>query len=126
MERKYSALRTIATIMKVLGIIFAIITVLLVIAICLMSILGGAAIDDFSREFGTGATGAGYLTGLLIGLLLALAPILTTGVYALLMYAGGEAILVHIDIEENTRSLVYLLRKQPQEPAPSTTDFPAQ
>jgi hypothetical protein len=119
MERKYNALRTVAAIMKVLGIIFAIITILLVIGACLISVAGGASLDEY---YGTGFGGA--LGGLLFGLLLALAPILTTGVYALILYAGGEAILVHIDIEENTRSMVYLLRKGSPGPAPPTIEYP--
>jgi hypothetical protein len=112
MEKKYSALRTIAAIMKVLGIIVAILTALSVIAICLVSVMGGAAFDDINREFGLGAYGTGYLTGIFLGLIFALVPVINGGVWALILYAGGEVILVQIDIEENTRGIVYLLRKQ--------------
>ena len=110
MEKRYSALRTVASIMKGLGIIVGIITGILVIIICLASVAGGAAFDSFSREFGQSSGALGSLSGALLGIIVSLIPIILGGSLALTLYAIGEAVNVQIDIEENTRSMVFMLR----------------
>lgn len=110
MEKRYSALRTVASIMKGLAILVGIITGILVIIICLASVAGGAALDTFSREFGQSSGALGSLSGALMGIVASLVPIILGGSLALTLYAIGEAVNVQIDIEENTRSMAFILR----------------
>ena len=126
MEKRYSALRTVASILKGLGIFVGVITALIVIAMCLILVVGGAAVDDFSRDFG-GTSGIGPLTGIFFALVLSIVPIIYGGGFALILYAFGEAINVQIDIEENTRSMVWMLRgANPIQPAPAVNIPPPQ
>ena len=110
MEKKYSALRTVASIMKGLGILVGIITGILVVIICLASFAGGAALDSFSRELGGSSGLLGSFSGALMGVVGSLIPIILGGSLALTLFAIGEAVNVQIDIEENTRSMAYSLR----------------
>lgn len=66
MENRYRALRIMGTIYKVLGGIAGLMTLLLVITVCASSVLGGAAINSLSREFGN-ASGIGGLFGGVLG-----------------------------------------------------------
>ena len=117
METKYSALRTVASIMKGLGILVGVITGILVVIICLASVAGGAAFDSISREFGQSSGVLGSLSGALMGVIASLIPIILGGSLALTLYAIGEAVNVQIDIEENTRSMAFMLRGTPSIPA---------
>jgi hypothetical protein len=111
MEKRYRALRLIGTVYKVLGVIVAALTVLLVIGVCLSSTLGGAAIDSFSREFrdtpGFAAVG-GAIWGLTFGVMM----IIYGGGLSITLYAIGESIYLALAIEENTRMTTALLRQQ--------------
>jgi nitrate/nitrite transporter NarK len=112
MERKYVALRSIATMMKVLGIIVAGLTVLAVLGICGTGLLGGAALDRLSREFGQQTGGVGLFTGAIWGLIATVFPIILGGSTAMFLYAAGEAIYLQINIEENTRNMAWYLKEQ--------------
>jgi len=114
MEKKYKALRTIGTIYKILGTVAGIITLLAVIGICAASVLGGAALDSFSRELGDyGYSGpSGVFSGVVGGLLISIFVILNGGGLALTFFAMGEGIYVLISLEENTRATVDLLNRQ--------------
>ena len=124
MEKKYSALRTVASIMKGLGILVGIITSILVVIICLASFAGGAAFDSLSREFGGSSGLLGSLSGALVGVIGSLVPIIMGGSLALTLYAIGEAVNVQIDIEENTRSMAYMLRGTSTMQAPPAGALP--
>ena len=110
MKKRYSALRTVASIMKGLGILVGIITGILVIIICLASVAGGAVFDSLSREFGQSSGLLGSLSGALMGVIASLIPIILGGSLALTLFAIGEAVNVQIDIEENTRSMAFSIR----------------
>lgn len=119
MERKYVALRFIATMMKVLGIIVAGLTVLVVLSICGTGLLGGAALERLSREFGQQTGGLGLFTGAIWGLIATVFPIILGGSMAMFLYAAGEAVYLQINIEENTRTMAWYLRQQPWSIAPA-------
>jgi len=112
METKFTALNTIASIFKIIGMITAILTLLVVIGICATSILGGAALDSFSRDFGGSGT-PGIFSGIIGGLLISFFVIINGGGLALSFFAMGEVIFVLLSLEENTRATVDLLRGQP-------------
>ncbi|MEA3351410.1 MAG: hypothetical protein U9Q82_12370 [Chloroflexota bacterium] len=114
MEKKYKALRTIGTIYKILGTVAGIVTLLAVIGICAASVMGGAALDSVSQEFGDyGYSGpSGVFSGLVGGLLISLFVILNGGGLALTFFAMGEVIYVLISLEENTRATAALLNRK--------------
>jgi hypothetical protein len=111
MEKRYRALRLIGTVYKVLGVIVATLTVLLVIGVCLSSTLGGAVIDSFSREF-RDAPGFAAVGGAIWGLVFGAMMIIYGGGLAITLYAVGESIYLALAIEENTRMTTLLLRQQ--------------
>lgn len=111
MERRYTALRIIGTIYKVLGIIAGVITLLIVLGICATSVLGGAAFDSFANQFGGETSGAGILSGVFGGLFLGLFAIINGGGIAVTLYALGEGIYLFLAVEENTRAITMLLSK---------------
>ena len=116
MEKRYGALRTIGTIYKIMGFVAAVVTVLMLLAICAMVFFGNNAIEDlthrfdFNRQFG----GLPYRTlGTVFGgLLSAVLVLLYGGGLSLTLYAMGEGVYLFIAIEENTRSSAALLAQQ--------------
>ena len=111
MEKKYNALRMIGTIFKILGGLTGILAILLVLTTCAASVLGGAAIDSISQDYG-GDYGFGVFGGIVGGLFLSLAILLSVGVSALTLYGFGELIFLSIAVEENTRATALLSEKQ--------------
>ncbi|HOT90862.1 MAG TPA: hypothetical protein PLN71_04710 [Anaerolineae bacterium] len=117
MEKRYTALRVIGTIYKVLGGIVGVITILLVLGICATSALGGAVIDTLGREL-SGDTGfAGLLSGFVGGLIVSVLAIIYGGGLAVTLYAAGEGVYLLLALEENTRATVMLLRQQASPPS---------
>lgn len=114
MEKRFTALRIIGTIYKVLGIIAGVITIILVLGLCVSTIFGGAVVDyigpdyrDFMRPFG-------MMGGPLWGILSSFGAILYGGGLAITLYAFGEGVYLLISLEENTRMTVHLLQSQAQ------------
>lgn len=112
MTKKFYALRIIATIYKILGILLIATTLLSIIGICVTSLLGGAALDQFSREFNQDTYGMGMAGGLLTGTVISIVAILTGGMLGLQLFAAGENISLMLAIEENTRLAVALLQRE--------------
>jgi hypothetical protein len=112
MERRYSALRTIATIYKVAGIIVLIITIISILGICATSVLGGSMFNRLSSQYGNFPSPGGTIGGILGGLIASLVSILTGGGLALTLYATGEGIYLLLAMEENTRATTVLLQRQ--------------
>jgi hypothetical protein len=110
MEKRYNALRTIATIYKVAGIIILILTIISILGICATSVLGGTMFNRFSRDYGY--IPSGTIGGVLGGLIASLISILTGGGLALTLYATGEGIYLLLAMEENTRATAALLQRQ--------------
>jgi len=110
MTKKFGFLRFIAGFYKTLGIIVAILTVLGAIGALLSGILGGAAFQSLGSDFGLQDTAA--LSGILGGVGLAVAVFLGGALAAICQFAIGEAIMVFLAIEENTRATAGLLTRQ--------------
>ena len=99
MEKKFQILRFVGTIYKVFGIIVGVITILLVIGACLMSILGGTMMDQIQRELGGAAMGMNIVGGIIASFLI----LLYGGGLAITLYAAGEGVFLLLALEENTR-----------------------
>jgi len=113
-EKKFKILRFIGSVYKVLGIIAAVLTIVAALGICVMSILGGAAMDQVQRELGD--VGLGLLGGMAGGAIIAVGVILYGGIMALLLYGVGEGIFLLLSLEENTRITAdYLQRYSEQQ-----------
>jgi hypothetical protein len=113
-EKRYGALRVIATIYKIIGVIVALITVLAALGICGISAMGGAAANQFGSQTGI----SGLAGGIVGGLLLAVVAIIYGGGITLTLYAMGEGISLLIALEENTRVTAQWLQQQVGPPAP--------
>jgi ABC-type multidrug transport system fused ATPase/permease subunit len=103
MERKYRALRTIATIFKILGWVILILGILSACATSAAMLLGGAAMMGFTETGGGGDAGA--LWGAIMAVVTFILMVITVGLYALILIAASEGIQVVLDIEENTREM---------------------
>ena len=99
MEKKFKILRFVGTVYKVFGIIVGVITILSVIGACLISVLGGTAMEDFQREFGGMSTGLGIVGGIVASFII----FLYGGGLAITLYALGEGVYLLLALEENTR-----------------------
>jgi hypothetical protein len=102
MERRFTALRIIGTVLKILAWI---------------ALLVGSLTAVASLIVGFGLSGQNALLGLdLAGPLGAVAMFIALLVVAifnfLLLYAAGEAVYVFLSIEENTRRTAYILQQQ--------------
>jgi hypothetical protein len=103
MEPRYRALRSIATIFKVLGWVVLVIGIL---GACgtsgLMAVGGvGAELLDPSGRGGGGTT----VMGVIMAIVTFVVALVTVGLYALILIAAAEGIHVFLDIEENTREM---------------------
>ena len=99
MEKKFQILRFVGTVYKVFGIIIGVITILLVIGACLMSILGGTIMDQIQREFGAAVPAMNIIGGVVASFLI----LLYGGGLAITLYAAGEGVYLLLALEENTR-----------------------
>ncbi len=112
MEKRYTALRIIGTIYKVLGGIVGVLTILVALGICAASVLGGAAMGNLGREFSRNAGVTGLFGGALGGLVIGVVAIVYGGGLAVTLYAVGEGVYLLLALEENTRATVALLQRQ--------------
>jgi hypothetical protein len=103
METRYRALRTIATIFKVLGWVILILGILSACGTSALVVVSGSTILGLS-ESGGGDTGVVY--SVIVAVVSFIVMIVTVGLYALLLIAASEGIYVFLDIEENTREMV--------------------
>ncbi len=110
MKKKFGMLRFIAGFYKILGILLAVVSILAAVGVLLSSILGGAILEGFSGDLGLqGLTAVG---GILGGILSAVVILIGGGLAAICHFAIGEAIMVFLAIEENTRATAGLLTRQ--------------
>jgi hypothetical protein len=118
MEKRYKALRLIAALMKITGIIIGVLSIIGALGVCATVTSGGVAFDRMLREFDQSSRGMGSLAGAMGGVLAGIVPVIVGGSWALFMYAGGEAVNLQIAIEENTRTMVWVTQ-YPKQPLPS-------
>ncbi|MBN1312051.1 MAG: hypothetical protein JXB30_11590 [Anaerolineae bacterium] len=111
MKKRYKTLRLCSTIFKVIGGIVAILTLLMILGICIWSTVGGR---DFSRlgELGPDPVRMRVLGHMAGRVIFALMGFLYGGTIATLLFALGEGINLLLGIEENSQTMVELLRGQ--------------
>ena len=110
MKKRFGMLRFIAGFYKVLGILFAVVSMLAAVGVLLSSMLGGAVLEGFSSDLDQlGVTAVG---GILGGILSAVVILVGGGLAAICHFAIGEAVMVFLAIEENTRVTAGLLTRQ--------------
>ena len=102
MERRFTALRIIATVLKILAWIALLFGILAAI---------GSLVLGFSLTGQEGLFGID-LAGPLGAVAMFIAVIIVAIFNFLLLYAAGEAIYVFLSIEENTRRAAYILQQQ--------------
>ncbi len=102
MEKKYTILRVIATLYKIVGVLVGLGTILAVF----FQIIGTAAGTTFLRQYGVDLGASGPVVVFISAVVSLIAGALT----ALGIFAIGEAIYVLINLEENTRFTAILLR----------------
>jgi hypothetical protein len=112
MEKRYTALRVIGTIYRVLGIITLIITIITVIGICGTSVLGGSALDAISSQYSNGSGNTGLISGLFGGVIFSIFTILYGGLASITLFAFGEGVYLLISLEENTRRTALLIEQK--------------
>ena len=114
MEKKFTVLRVIATLYKIVGVLVGIGTILGVIA----QIIGTSALTSLLSQ---NNIDLGPAAGPLAVLISAIFTLIAGGLAALGIYAIGDAIYVLINLEENTRFTAILLRDRfyPQQMPPA-------
>ena len=118
MERRYHALRTIATIYRMLGYIVAVVTILAILAICGLSVISGTALQSVSQDIGINSRASGIAGSIFAGLIISLVVLIYGGVVAISLIAFGEGIYLLISMEENTRKTALLIENQTKVVAP--------
>jgi hypothetical protein len=96
MEKKFTALRTISVIFKIIAWIVAALTIIGF----LVMLVGGAALSQFGSRYG-----APGMLGPLGGIAMAFYILIIGAIWFISLLAGAELILVILAIEENTRTL---------------------
>jgi len=120
MERRYRALRTIATIFKVVGWMVLVLGILSACGTSGLILVGGASVPGM-MDLGGGAGQGGLVWGFVGAVVMFLVMMVTVGLYALILIATAEGIYVFLDIEENTREMARRLAQRgitPSPPAP--------
>lgn len=127
MEKRYRALRIVATLYKIVGVIVLVIAVLSGIGICLAGVLGGTALEGYARQVGGNVNGIGFLGSALGGIITALVTLIGGLLSGLSLFAVGEGISLALAIEENTRSTALHLAavgRQMAPPPPTAPEAP--
>jgi len=118
MERRYRALRIIATIFKVIG---WVVLVLGILSACVTSL--GIAFGGASFMFGEpgqfGQPGWMTLAAIATAVVAFVVTVATVGLYGLLLIAASEAVSVFLDIEANTREMARRLGQREGSAGPS-------
>jgi len=115
MEKRYHALRIIATVYKVFGIITIALAFLLSSGICVSSVLGGSVLGLLTGDRYNNFSAAGGM-GLIFGLVIGFTALILYGGLGLTLYAVGEGIYLFLAMEENTRASVLWLQRQSPPP----------
>lgn len=102
MEKKFTALRVIGTVFKIL----AWISLLLGILAAVLALIGGFTMAGQDNILGVS------LGGPLAGIAMFIAALIVAIFYFLSLYAVGEAIYLALAMEENTRRTAYIVQQQ--------------
>jgi hypothetical protein len=104
MQKRYRALRTIATIFKILGWVILIGGILSACGISGAIAVGGASVPLMGTPGQSGGSEM-PLIAIVTAVAMFIGMLLTVGLYALVLIAASEGIYVFLDIEENTREM---------------------
>ena len=113
MEKRYRALRTIATIFKVVGWMVLVLGILSACGTSGLILVGGASVPGI-LDLGEG----GLVWGFIGAVVMFLVMMVTVGAYALILIATAEGIYVFLDIEQNTREMARRLAQRGAAPGP--------
>lgn len=113
MEKKFSVLRIIGTLWKILAWITLVVGILFSLGILLVGLLGsgGAILSTLGQDM-RGVPSAMGIVSSIVGFLFAL---VMTIMYFLVLYAVGDLIYLLLAIEENTRRTVRYMREAGRE-----------
>jgi hypothetical protein len=100
MKKRFGVLRTLSTVLKILGVVAAVCAVLGSLIALVVSFSGG---DMFE------AMGLDETSGVFVGLFGAIMVLVFGLLYAVLLYGYGEFLMLMISIEDNTLRTVTLL-----------------
>lgn len=104
MERRFTALRIVATLWKILAWVVLILGILGAIGMLIGSIAGGGIVGQLLSQYGVqGQVPGGAVVGIVGGVIVFLVALITTIFYFLILYAFGELVSLFLAIEENTR-----------------------
>jgi hypothetical protein len=119
METRYRALRLIAVLYKIFGVVIIAIGLLMALGVLLVGFLGGG--------LGGLAAGAADVAGgaMLVSVVSALMTFVLSFLAGLALYGGGELLNLLIDVEENTRRTADLLEHPPHPSFPRQAPAPA-
>jgi len=100
MKKRFGILRILASILKILGVVVA-----------ALSILGGliSFVMSFAGTDLFAAMGLDSVSGIFVGILGSFVMIVAGLLYAIMLYGYGELLMLMISIEENTYRTVTLL-----------------
>lgn len=111
MVRRFSTLRAVSSILKILAFGLAVITFIIAIAICLAGVAGGVSEGEPSGGYGIEVR-FGLIGGVFGGIIFAAMAAIGGGGLAAVLYAFADLILIQIAIEENTRATLRILEAQ--------------
>jgi hypothetical protein len=112
MEKKFKVLHFIGSVYKILGIIVAVAAIIGALGFCVVSLIGGTALQTMANQLNNDAPMMRGLGGAVGGIIGALFVILNGGLLAVGLYAIGEGIYLMLDIEMNTRAMVALMQQK--------------
>ncbi len=112
MEKRYTGLKAVSLIFKILGTILGVLAIIAIVGVCLISVVGGAGLDQYARQLGQDTGSSGMISGALFGFLTSVGMFLGLGIPAIMMIAFGQLIDLLIDLETNTRTTAQLLQRQ--------------
>ncbi len=105
MERKYRALRFIATLFKILAWIVLVGGIISAIGALIVNLMGGGG--AMWRQFGMQPA----VSGAMVGITSFFAILVTTLIEALSLFAAADYIALFLDIEANTRATAHYLQE---------------
>lgn len=112
MKGRFVALRILGTVLKVLGVISLLLTVVFTLGTCLSSTLIVSLLQELT---GNSSRNPALESGLGILSMLAAFPTLLGGLLvSLALFAQGELLFVYVALEDNTRKVVTLLESLQQ------------
>ena len=102
MKKRFGVLRTIANVLKVLGVVVGALALLGALVTFVLSFAGGQIWSTFGYDANS---------GFYVGIVMSLAEIVFGALYALFLYGYGELILLLLSLEENSNKTAVLMDK---------------